>query len=73
MDFDLNDDQRLLQDSVTRLLSDRYNFEMRKRYLQEPEGWSTRALVAYAELGLLGLASPRNMAVSAVDRSRSCW
>ena len=27
MDFDLNDDQRLLQDSVTRLLSDRYGFE----------------------------------------------
>jgi pimeloyl-CoA dehydrogenase small subunit len=55
MDFDLNDDQRLLQDSVTRLLSDRYNFESRKRYLQEPEGWSTELWSQYAELGLLGL------------------
>jgi len=44
-----------LQDSVTRLLSDRYNFESRKRYLQEPEGWSTELWSQYAELGLLGL------------------
>jgi pimeloyl-CoA dehydrogenase small subunit len=55
MDFDLNDDQRLLQDSVTRLLADRYNFESRKRYLKEPEGWSTELWSQYAELGLLGL------------------
>jgi pimeloyl-CoA dehydrogenase small subunit len=55
MDFDLNDDQRLLQDSVTRLLADRYNFEARKRYLKEPEGWSTELWSQYAELGLLGL------------------
>src|SRR6185312_8585542 len=37
------------------LLSDRYNFESRKRYLQEPEGWSTELWSQYAELGLLGL------------------
>ncbi len=55
MDFDLNDDQRLLQDSVTRLLADRYNFEARKRFLKEPEGWSTELWSQYAELGLLGL------------------
>jgi pimeloyl-CoA dehydrogenase small subunit len=55
MDFDLNDDQRLLQDSVTRLLADRYAFDARKRYLQEPEGWSTELWSQYAELGLLGL------------------
>ena len=27
MDFDLSDDQRLLTDSVTRLMADRYSFD----------------------------------------------
>ncbi len=55
MDFDLNEDQRLLKDSVERLLADRYDFETRKRYMQEPEGWDRKMWSAYAELGLLGL------------------
>ncbi len=55
MEFDLSDEQRLLQDSVGRLLADRYGFEARKRYLGEPEGWSTELWSQYAELGLLGL------------------
>lgn len=55
MDFDLNEDQRLLKESVERLLADRYDFEMRKRYMQEPEGWDRKMWSAYAELGLLGL------------------
>ena len=40
MDFDLSEDQRLLTDSVTRLLADRYTFEARRGYLKEPDGWS---------------------------------
>ena len=32
MDFDLSDEQRLLKDSVERLLADRYDFETRKRH-----------------------------------------
>ncbi len=32
MDFDLIDDQRLLKDSVDRLIADRYGFEQRKKY-----------------------------------------
>jgi pimeloyl-CoA dehydrogenase small subunit len=55
MDFDLSDEQRLLQDSVTRLLSDRYAFDQRKQYLKAPEGFSTALWSQYAELGLLGL------------------
>ncbi len=58
MDFDLSEDQRLLQDSIRRLLADRYSFEARKRYLQEAEGWSTELWSQYAELGLLGLPFP---------------
>jgi len=55
MDFDLTDEQRLLSDSVDRLLADTYTFEKRKTYLAEPEGWSRALWSQYAELGLLGL------------------
>src|SRR5215217_8625249 len=55
MDFDLTDEQRLLKESVDRLLADRYAFEDRRRYAQEPEGFSRALWEQYAELGLLGL------------------
>ena len=55
MDFDLTEEQRLLRDSVDRLLADRYTFDKRKAYLAEPEGWSRALWKHYAELGLLGL------------------
>ena len=55
MDFALNDEQRLLQQSVERLFTDRYQFDARKRYAQEPAGWSSELWRQYAELGLLGL------------------
>ena len=58
MDFDLSEEQRLLQDSIGRLLADRYSFEQRKGYLTEPEGWSRGLWGQYAELGLLGLPFP---------------
>jgi pimeloyl-CoA dehydrogenase small subunit len=55
MDFDLTEEQRLLRDSVDRLLADHYSFEKRKAHLAEPEGWSRDLWAQYAELGLLGL------------------
>ena len=55
MDFDLGDDQRLLKDSVERMLSDRYGFEQRQAARREPEGWSRANWSALAEQGLLGL------------------
>ncbi|MDE2198749.1 MAG: acyl-CoA dehydrogenase family protein [Rhodospirillales bacterium] len=55
MDFDLSDDQRLLKDSVDRLIADRYDFESRRRHAREPDGWSREVWAQYAELGLLGL------------------
>ena len=55
MDFDLTEEQRLLQDSVTRLLGDKYGFEQRKAYLKSADGWSREVWSQYAELGLLGL------------------
>ena len=55
MDFDLTEEQRLLKESLDRLIGDRYAFEQRKSYAQAPEGWSRELWAQYAELGLLGL------------------
>jgi pimeloyl-CoA dehydrogenase small subunit len=55
MDFEFTDEQRLLRDSVERLLADHYGFAQRRGYLAEPEGWSTALWSRYAEQGLLGL------------------
>ena len=55
MDFWLTDEQRLLRESVERLFADHYTFDARKRYAQEPGGWSRAMWKRYAELGLLGL------------------
>ncbi len=55
MDFDLSEEQRLLKDSVERLLADHYDFEARKRYMSDPSGWSRELWKQYADLGLLGL------------------
>ena len=55
MDFDLNDDQRLLKDSVDRLITDKYGFEQRRSFMKEAGGWSRAMWAQFAELGLLGL------------------
>ena len=55
MDFALTEEQELLRHSVQRLFADHYAFEARKRYGQEPGGYSRAQWARYAELGLLGL------------------
>ena len=55
MDFDFSEEQRLLCDSIDRLLADHYAFDKRRGYLAEPDGWSRALWSQYAELGLLGL------------------
>ncbi len=55
MDFDLTDEQRLLKDSVDRMIGDRYAFEARRGYRAEPDGWSREIWHQFAEQGLLGL------------------
>ena len=55
MDFDLTEEQRLLKESLDRVVGDRYGFEQRKSYGQNPEGWSRELWAQFAELGLLGL------------------
>ncbi len=58
MDFDFSEEQRLLKESVERLIADRYPFVARKQYAREREGWSRALWECYAELGLLGLPFP---------------
>src|SRR5262249_31162921 len=55
MDFELSEEQRLLKDSVERLVANRYDFSARQRFMQEPTGFSRELWRQYPELGLLGL------------------
>jgi pimeloyl-CoA dehydrogenase small subunit len=55
VDFDYSEEQRLLDDTVKRLVKDEYGFAERKKYMEEPGGFSRAQWVKYAELGLLGL------------------
>jgi pimeloyl-CoA dehydrogenase small subunit len=60
MDFELSEEQRLLRESIGRLLADRYDFEARKHFAQEPGGYSGELWRQYAELGLLALPFAEN-------------
>jgi pimeloyl-CoA dehydrogenase small subunit len=56
MDFDLNDEQRQLKESVDRLLLDSYgDLNQRLGYMKQPQGYSAKLWQQYAELGLLGI------------------
>lgn len=55
MDFEPSEDQRLLVESVTRMLGDTYGFAQRKGYIALPEGYSPAMWAQFAELGLLGI------------------
>ena len=53
MNFDYNEEQQLLADSVRRFLQKDYDFEKRKAILQG--GWSERVWATFAEMGLTAL------------------
>jgi pimeloyl-CoA dehydrogenase small subunit len=55
MDFTLNDEQRLLQESVRKFVAGDYTFEQRRAYQKAPDGFSRDNWRKFAELGLLGL------------------
>src|SRR3954464_9238443 len=54
MNFDYNEEQQLLADSVRRYLSDKYPFEQRQKIVRG-EGWSAQAWAQFAQMGLTGL------------------
>jgi pimeloyl-CoA dehydrogenase small subunit len=55
MDFDLTDEQRMLQDSVQRLLAEQCSFEQRLACRNEAHGYSRALWSRFAEMGLLAL------------------
>lgn len=54
MDFKLNDEQHMLQDTAARLVRDTYGFEAREKFRTSAEGFS---LELWQQLGELGLAA----------------
>lgn len=55
MNFDYNEEQQLLADSVRRFLAKDYGFEARKKIVASKEGWSASVWAQLAEMGLTGL------------------
>src|SRR5256885_2150076 len=58
MNFDYNEEQQLLADSVRRFLAKDYGFEARRQIVASREGCSASVWETFAGLGLLGLPLP---------------
>ena len=64
MDFDLNDEQRQLKDSVERFLAATHgDLAKRMASMKEPRGYSPAVWKKYAELGLLAVPFAEERAV----------
>lgn len=55
MDFELSDEQNMLNETVTRFVAETYDFQKREHALKTAEGWSREAWNGLAEMGLLAL------------------
>src|SRR5262245_34839690 len=58
MQFEFDDEQLSLQDSVRRFLAERYDFETRRACLARPYGSNPEIWQAFAEQGFLSIALP---------------
>lgn len=58
MNFDLSDDQRLLKDSIDRLIADRYQLDQRAAWMAEPQGWSAMIWQEMVDMGLTMMPFP---------------
>ncbi|RDI24391.1 pimeloyl-CoA dehydrogenase [Pseudacidovorax intermedius] len=58
MNFELDDEQRALQDSLARLMAERYGFEQRRAHAASEGGHDPLTLQHLAELGVTALAVP---------------
>jgi len=55
MNFDYNEEQQLLADSVRRFIQKDYEFEARRKIVASAEGYSERVWGTFAEMGLTGI------------------
>jgi pimeloyl-CoA dehydrogenase small subunit len=70
MDFNLSEEQTVLQDNLRRFISKEYPFERRRQLARSEEGFSRDTWRQFADLGLLGLPFPEaygGMSGKAVD------
>lgn len=58
MDFELNDDQTMLQDSLQKFIQKDYAFEKRNEILGKQNGYSPEVWSQLAEQGVLGIGLP---------------
>jgi alkylation response protein AidB-like acyl-CoA dehydrogenase len=58
MQFDLNEEQQALAESLSRLLDDHYGFEKRRAIAGSEAGWNEAAWNKLAELGVTALGIP---------------
>lgn len=67
MDFRLNEEQQMLQDTVARLVRGEYSFEKRLEFSETEAGFSEAFWGQLSELGLTAVPFPRNsVALAAV-------
>jgi alkylation response protein AidB-like acyl-CoA dehydrogenase len=59
MQFEFDDEQLALQESVRRFLTERYDFETRRGCLAKPQGSSDEIWQAFAEQGFLSIGLPQ--------------
>ncbi len=55
MDFEFNEEQQLLSDSVRKYLTASYDFEARKKLIASASGYSQSAWTMFAEMGLTAI------------------
>ena len=60
MDFELNEEQLLLADSVRKYLASAYDFEARKKVIASPAGFSQPAWAMLSEMGLTAIPFATN-------------
>ncbi len=67
MNFDYNEEQQLLADSVRRFLQKDYDFEARKKIVASAEGCSAQVWSQLAALGLTCRSRPTTAASAAAQ------
>ena len=60
MEFELNDDQAMLRDSVRRLVAREYTFQRRRAFLESPHGSSPEIWRLLAQQGVFSLGLPED-------------
>src|SRR6478736_3455900 len=58
MNFDASEEQQLFAASIARFVERDYTFEIRRRIVASPDGFSREVWRTMAEMGLLGLPLP---------------